>query len=155
MTTVARCNLVAGSHPLDRMLHAALQRANRSLKKRFVARWKGRRLSSWRAFVVVRARCRSCRTWRRCSDSSEPFTASSFRSQVCKALTQPHDKPDFPARASRSHFYNTLFGLSVATVTVVGYLLVSGKQGRELVRMEHATSTLVDELLIAQDKKAK
>jgi hypothetical protein len=36
-------------------------------------------------------------------------------------------------------------------VTVVAYLLVSAKQGREMTRMEAATSALVDRLLIASD----
>ena len=48
-------------------------------------------------------------------------------------------------------FYNTFFGLTVATVTVVAYLLVSSKQGREMTRMEAATSALVDRLLTASD----
>ena len=50
-------------------------------------------------------------------------------------------------------FYNTFFGLTVATVTVVAYLLVSAKQGRELTRMEAATAALVDRLLITGDTR--
>jgi biopolymer transport protein ExbB/TolQ len=50
-------------------------------------------------------------------------------------------------------FYNTFFGLTVATVTVVAYLLVSAKQGREMTRMEAATAALVDRLLLVRDAK--
>ena len=45
-------------------------------------------------------------------------------------------------------FYNTFFGLTVATTTVIAYLIVSVKQGRELTKIEHTMSSLVDQLLI-------
>ena len=50
-------------------------------------------------------------------------------------------------------FYNIFFGLIVATVTVVAYLLISAKQNRELTRMEQATAALVDRLLISPEMR--
>jgi biopolymer transport protein ExbB/TolQ len=50
-------------------------------------------------------------------------------------------------------FYNTFFGLTVATVTVVAYLLVSAKQNREMTRMEQATAALVDRLLTSPETR--
>jgi biopolymer transport protein ExbB/TolQ len=50
-------------------------------------------------------------------------------------------------------FYNTFFGLTVATITVVAYLLVSAKQNRELTRMEQATAALVDRLLTGPEMR--
>src|SRR5262245_47262192 len=50
-------------------------------------------------------------------------------------------------------FYNTFFGLTVATVTVVAYLLVSVKQGREMTRIEHALASLVDHLLVSGEQR--
>ena len=47
-----------------------------------------------------------------------------------------------------------LFGFPVQVhplFWLVAYLLVSAKQGREMTRMEAATSALVDRLLIASD----
>ncbi|MBI4509339.1 MAG: MotA/TolQ/ExbB proton channel family protein [Deltaproteobacteria bacterium] len=52
-------------------------------------------------------------------------------------------------------FYNTFFGLTVATVTAVAYLIVSSKQGKELTRMEHAVSSLIDQLLTAPEPRSR
>ena len=50
-------------------------------------------------------------------------------------------------------FYNTFFGLTVATVTVVAYLIVFSKQSKEMTRIEAATSAVVDHLLTLPDAK--
>ena len=50
-------------------------------------------------------------------------------------------------------FYNTLFGLSVATATVVAYLFVSTKQSKEMTRMEAATASVVDHLLLLPEAR--
>src|SRR5205814_10329932 len=48
-------------------------------------------------------------------------------------------------------FYNTFFGLTVATTTIVFYLIVSTKQSKEMTRMEAATAAVVDHLLLPHD----
>jgi biopolymer transport protein ExbB/TolQ len=52
-------------------------------------------------------------------------------------------------------FYNTFFGLTVATATVIAYLFVSAKQARELTRMEATTSTIIDHILMAPEAARK
>lgn len=51
-------------------------------------------------------------------------------------------------------FYNTFFGLTVATVTVVAYLIVFSKQSREMTRIEAATSTIIDHLLSSPESRS-
>jgi biopolymer transport protein ExbB/TolQ len=51
-------------------------------------------------------------------------------------------------------FYNTFFGLTVATVTVVAYLIVFSKQTRDLTRMEAATATILDRLLTVPEGRS-
>jgi biopolymer transport protein ExbB/TolQ len=43
-------------------------------------------------------------------------------------------------------FYNTFFGLVVAVGTIFIYMMVSGRQSKILVKMEQATTVLVDNL---------
>jgi biopolymer transport protein ExbB/TolQ len=50
-------------------------------------------------------------------------------------------------------FYNTFSGLTVATITVIAYLLISSKQTREMTRMEAATATVVDHLLVSPESR--
>jgi biopolymer transport protein ExbB/TolQ len=49
-------------------------------------------------------------------------------------------------------FYNTFFGLTVATTTVVAYLIISSKQGRDLTKMEHLTAQVIDQLLTSPER---
>ena len=51
-------------------------------------------------------------------------------------------------------FYNTLFGLSVATTAVIAFLVVSIKQNGELNKLEYATATLIDALIGAGEKRS-
>ena len=51
-------------------------------------------------------------------------------------------------------FYNTFFGLTVATVTVIAYLFVSAKQGREMTRIEAATARSSTTILLPEARKA-
>jgi len=50
-------------------------------------------------------------------------------------------------------FYNTFFGLTVATITVVAYLIVFSKQSKEMTRMEAATAAIVDHLLLLPEAR--
>ncbi len=43
-------------------------------------------------------------------------------------------------------FYNTFFGLVVAVIIIFIYMMVSGRQSKILVKMEQATTILVDNL---------
>jgi biopolymer transport protein ExbB/TolQ len=53
-------------------------------------------------------------------------------------------------------FYNTFFGLTVAVVIIVAYMLILGRQNKLLSQMEHGSAKLVDQLLLQQsmDKQA-
>src|SRR5208282_4537811 len=52
-------------------------------------------------------------------------------------------------------FYNTFFGLTVAVVTVVAYLIVSAKQGGEMTKMEAMMAQVVDHILLSPEAARK
>ncbi len=140
---------VSGSHPLERMLHAALLRANRPEKeiRRAVETSAVIELSRFRRGTASLPQLSNLATLLGLLGTIHGLIISFSGMQGVDAATRQAALSKGVAVA----FYNTFFGLTVATVTVVAYLIVSGKQGRELVRMEHATASLVDQLLIAND----
>ena len=58
-------------------------------------------------------------------------------------------EPQLSSKGVAVAFYNTFFGLTIATLTVVAYLIVSVKQGRDMARIEFALASLVDQLLVS------
>lgn len=47
-------------------------------------------------------------------------------------------------------FYNTFFGLTVAVLVIVAYMMILGKQNKLMAQMEHGSAKLVDHLLTQQ-----
>ena len=137
------CN---GSHPLQRMMLAALMRANRSEKeiRRAVETTAVPELARFRRGTATLPQLSNLATLLGLLGTIHGLIISFSGMQGVDAATRQAALSKGVAVA----FYNTFFGLTVATVTVVAYLLVSVKQGRELTRIEHAMSALVDQLLL-------
>jgi biopolymer transport protein ExbB/TolQ len=144
--------LCDGKHPLQRMMLAAVERANRSEKeiRRNVETCAVTELARFRRGTAALPQLSNLATLLGLLGTIHGLIISFSGMQSVDAAARQAALSKGVAVA----FYNTFFGLTVATVTVVAYLLISAKQGRELVRMEAATSALVDRLLIASDSHA-
>jgi len=141
--------LCSGKHPLQRMMLAAIERANRSEKeiRRNVETCAVTELARFRRGTAALPQISNLATLLGLLGTIHGLIISFSGMQAVDAAARQAALSKGVAVA----FYNTFFGLTVATVTVVAYLLVSAKQGREMTRMEAATSSLVDRLLIASD----
>jgi biopolymer transport protein ExbB/TolQ len=144
--------LVAGSHPLERLMHAALVRANRSEKeiRRSVETTATTELARYRRGTAILPQLSNLATLLGLLGTIHGLIISFSGMQGTDAAARQAALSKGVAVA----FYNTFFGLTVATTTVVAYLLVSVKQGREMTRIEHAVASLVDTLLVAPDARA-
>jgi biopolymer transport protein ExbB len=141
--------LCDGKHPLQRMMLAAIERANRGEKeiRRNVETCAITELARFRRGTGALPQISNLATLLGLLGTIHGLIISFSGMQAVDAAARQAALSKGVAVA----FYNTFFGLTVATVTVVAYLLVSAKQGREMTRMEAATSALVDRLLIASD----
>jgi biopolymer transport protein ExbB/TolQ len=144
--------LCEGKHPLQKMMLAAIERANRSEKeiRRNVETCAVTELARFRRGTAALPQISNLATLLGLLGTIHGLIISFSGMQAVDAAARQAALSKGVAVA----FYNTFFGLTVATVTVVAYLLVSAKQGRELTRMEAATSALVDRLLLAREPKA-
>jgi biopolymer transport protein ExbB/TolQ len=142
--------LVSGSHPLERLMHAALERANRSEKeiRRAVETTAVVELARFRRGTASLPQLSNLATLLGLLGTIHGLIISFSGMQGVDAATRQAALSKGVAVA----FYNTFFGLTVATVTVVAYLIISAKQGRELTRMEHAVARLIDDLLTTDDR---
>jgi biopolymer transport protein ExbB len=141
--------LCDGSHPLQRMMLAAVERANRSEKeiRRNVETCAVTELARFRRGTGALPQISNLATLLGLLGTIHGLIISFSGMQAVDAAARQAALSKGVAVA----FYNTFFGLTVATVTVVAYLIVSAKQGREMTRMEAATSALVDRLLMSGD----
>ena len=141
--------LCDGKHPLQRMMLAAIERANRSEKeiRRNVETCAVTELARFRRGTGALPQISNLATLLGLLGTIHGLIISFSGMQAVDAAARQAALSKGVAVA----FYNTFFGLTVATVTVVAYLLVSAKQGREMTRMEAATAVLVDRLLVASD----
>jgi len=141
--------LCEGKHPLQRMMLAAVERANRGEKeiRRNLETSAVTELARFRRGTAALPQISNLATLLGLLGTIHGLIISFSGMQAVDAAARQAALSKGVAVA----FYNTFFGLTVATVTVVAYLLVSAKQGREMTRMEAATSSLVDRLLIASD----
>jgi len=137
--------LCEGKHPLQRMMLAAIERANRSEKeiRRNLETSAVTELARFRRGTAALPQISNLATLLGLLGTIHGLIISFSGMQAVDAAARQAALSKGVAVA----FYNTFFGLTVATVTVVAYLLVSAKQGREMTRMEAATSSLVDRLL--------
>ena len=118
-----------------------------------VAASKVRPLRSSRACGEGQRHCPSCPTWRPCSVCWETIHGLIISFSGMQGI----DAAARQAALSKGvavAFYNTFFGLTVATVTVVAYLIVFSKQTKELTRIEAATSTVIDHLLTSPEARS-
>ena len=140
--------LCAGSHPVQIIMKAALMRANRGEKeiRRGVETTAVEELSRYRRGSASLPQLSNLATLLGLLGTIHGLIISFSGMQGADAATRQAALSKGVAIA----FYNTFFGLTVATTTVVAYLLVSAKQGRELTRMEHVVASLIDKLLTTQ-----
>ena len=145
--------LCSGSHPLQKMLVAAIQRANRSEKEI--------RRGLEGAAVTELARYR--RGTSSLPQLSNLATLLGLLGTIHGLIISFSGMSGVDAAARQAAlskgvavaFYNTFFGLTVATICIVAYLIISAKQGREMTRMEAATATVVDHILMAPESTRK
>jgi biopolymer transport protein ExbB len=141
--------LCEGTHPLQRMMLAAIERANRGEKeiRRNLETSAVTELARFRRGTAALPQISNLATLLGLLGTIHGLIISFSGMQAVDAAARQAALSKGVAVA----FYNTFFGLTVATVTVVAYLFVSSKQGREMTRMEAATSALVDRLIITSD----
>jgi biopolymer transport protein ExbB len=137
--------ICSGSHPLQKMLLAALQRANRSEKeiRRGLETTAVTELSRFRRGTAALPQLSNLATLLGLLGTIHGLIISFSGMQGIDAAARQAALSKGVAVA----FYNTFFGLTVATVTVVAYLIVFSKQSKEMVRIEAATATVIDALL--------
>jgi biopolymer transport protein ExbB len=140
-----------GNHPLQKMLTAALERANRSEKeiRRSLETAAVSQLARFRRGTAALPQLSNLATLLGLLGTIHGLIISFSGMQGVDAAARQAALSKGVAVA----FYNTFFGLTVATVTVVAYLIVSAKQGKEMVRMESATASIVDHLLLVPDAR--
>lgn len=139
--------LCDGKHPLQRMMLAGVERGNRSEKeiRRNVETCAVTELARFRRGTAALPQISNLATLLGLLGTIHGLIISFSGMQAVDAAARQAALSKGVAVA----FYNTFFGLTVATVTVVAYLIISAKQGREMTRMEAATSSLVDRLIIS------
>jgi biopolymer transport protein ExbB/TolQ len=138
--------LCTGNQPLQRILLSAIERANRSEKeiRRAVETCAITELARFRRGTASLPQISNLATLLGLLGTIHGLIISFSGMQAVDAAARQAALSKGVAVA----FYNTFFGLTVATITVVAYLLVSAKQNREMVRMEQATAAVVDRLLM-------
>ena len=143
--------LCGGAHPLQRMMLSALMRANRSEKeiRRAVETTAVQELARFRRGTATLPQLSNLATLLGLLGTIHGLIISFSGMQGVDAATRQAALSKGVAVA----FYNTFFGLTVATVTVVAYLLISVKQGRGMTRIEHALASLVDQLLVSGEPR--
>ncbi len=141
-----------GDHPLQKILLAAIERANRSEKeiRRNVETAAVTQLARYRRATASLPQLSNLATLLGLLGTIHGLIISFSGMQGVDAAVRQAALSKGVAVA----FYNTFFGLTVATVTVVAYLIVSGKQNRGMVRMEAATAAVIDQLLLSPDARA-
>jgi biopolymer transport protein ExbB len=143
--------LCGGPHPLQKMLVAAIQRANRSEKeiRRGLEGAAVTELARFRRGTASLPQLSNLATLLGLLGTIHGLIISFSGMQGVDAAARQAALSKGVAVA----FYNTFFGLTVATVTVVAYLIVFSKQSSELTRMEAATAAIVDHLLLLPDAR--
>ena len=145
--------LCEGTHPLQKMLAAALLRANRSEKeiRRGLEGTAVTQLARFRRGTATLPQLSNLATLLGLLGTIHGLIISFSGMQGVDAAARQAALSKGVAVA----FYNTFMGLTVATTTVIAYLFVSAKQGREMTRMEAATATVVDHILMAPESTRK
>jgi biopolymer transport protein ExbB len=145
--------LCMGKHPLQKMLLAAIERANRSEKeiRRNIETVAAGELARFRRGTAALPQLSNLATLLGLLGTIHGLIISFSGMQAVEAAARQAALSKGVAVA----FYNTFSGLTVATMTVVAYLIISAKQGRDLTRMEVATATVLDRLLLVSDTRTR
>jgi len=145
--------LCGGSHPLQKMLVAALERANRSEKeiRRAMEGTAVLQLARFRRGTASLPQLSNLATLLGLLGTIHGLIISFSGMQGVDAAARQAALSKGVAVA----FYNTFFGLTVATMTIVAYLVVSAKQGAEFTRMESAMATVIDHILLSPEAARK
>ena len=143
--------LCDGKQPLQRMMLSAIERANRSEKeiRRSIETCAVTELARFRRGTAALPQISNLATLLGLLGTIHGLIISFSGMQAVDAAARQAALSKGVAIA----FYNTFFGLTVATVTVVAYLLISAKQGREMTRMEAASSALIDRLVTVSESQ--
>ncbi len=145
--------LCGGTHPLQKILVAAIQRANRSEKdiRRGLEAEAVTQLARFRRGTAALPQLSNLATLLGLLGTIHGLIISfSGMSGVDAAARQAA-----LSKGVAVAFYNTFFGLTVAVITVVAYLIVSAKQGGELTRMESTMAQVVDHILLSPEATRK
>jgi biopolymer transport protein ExbB len=145
--------LTSGKHPLHRMMHAGLLRANRGEKeiRRGVETTAVTELARFRGGTGSLPQLSNLATLLGLLGTIHGLIISFSGMQGADPATRQAALSKGVAVA----FYNTFFGLGVATLTVIGFLIISAKQGREMTKMEHALASMIDRLLSSNKARAE
>jgi biopolymer transport protein ExbB/TolQ len=143
--------ICGGTHPLQRMLVAAIQRANRSEKeiRRGLEGAAVTELARFRKGTASLPQLSNLATLLGLLGTIHGLIISFSGMQGVDAAARQASLSKGVAVA----FYNTFFGLTVATITVVAYLIVFSKQSKEMTRIEAATAAVVDHLLLLPEAR--
>jgi biopolymer transport protein ExbB/TolQ len=144
--------LCSGRHPLQEMMRVALMRANRSEKeiRRAIETAAVVELARFRRGTASMPQLSNLATLLGLLGTIHGLIISFSGMQGADAATRQAALSKGVAVA----FYNTFFGLTVATVIIIAYLIISAKQTREMTKMEHSMNVLVDHLLSSPDPRA-
>jgi len=145
--------LCGGNHPLQKILVAALQRANRSEKeiRRGLEAEAVTQLARFRRGTSTLPQLSNLATLLGLLGTIHGLIISFSGMQGVDAAQRQAALSKGVAVA----FYNTFFGLTVATVCVVAYLIVSAKQGKEMTKMESTMARVVDHVLLSPEATRK
>ncbi len=145
--------VATGKHPVQELMRAALLRANRSEKeiRRAVETTAVNALAKYRRGTAALPQLSNLATLLGLLGTIHGLIISFAGMQGVDAATRQAALSKGVAVA----FYNTFFGLTVATVTVVAFLFVAAKQNKEMTKMEHAVASLVDQLLSQPDARGQ
>jgi biopolymer transport protein ExbB len=143
--------LCGGTHPLQRILVAAIQRANRSEKeiRRGLEGAAITELARYRRGTASLTQLSNLATLLGLLGTIHGLIISFSGMQGVDAAARQAALSKGVAVA----FYNTFFGLTVATATVAAYLIVFSKQSKEMTKMESTTAAVLDHLLLLPEAK--
>ncbi len=141
--------LCGGRHPLQKMLVAAILRANRSEKemRRGLETEAVTELARFRRGTASLPQLSNLATLLGLLGTIHGLIISFSGMQGVDAAARQAALSKGVAVA----FYNTFFGLTVATICIVAYLIISAKQGGEMTKMEATMAKVVDHILLSPE----
>lgn len=139
------CN--GGHHPMTEIMKAALTRANRGEKeiRRGVERVAMEEVTKLKGSTHLLPHISNIATLLGLLGTIKGLITS-FAGLSGDAAS----RTDMLSRGVSEAFSATFFGILTATITIAGYLVIIGRQGKVLHKMEHGVATVVDVMLLKQ-----